>query len=191
MDRKNLRVIALDAPSPHPSRGEVTRREGDGGVSYFQPCFHCAADKANCLRRASIRQSISGLGLTSVKFTCADRVPRFRRGQRVSFDWRYYDDDGSGEEYTASFVGTIMHEKKGNRRFAIRIDPDGEFYDLKPAELLKSPEFISVRHDDIKVLDEPDRPMCLTCAAYQDTSDVEAKCYRSAHNPVQPCWRRP
>ena len=147
-------------------------------MTYYATCLNCAVDKTTCAKRKAISSAIKGLGITSAKFRCADRVSRFRPGQRVEFDWRYYDDDGSGEGYTATFVGTVMHEQKGNKRFAVKVDPDHEIYDLKPADILKSPEFISVRPDDLRPLDEPDKPLCPLCAAYDDdTADSQRLCY--------------
>lgn len=145
-------------------------------MTYLQPCFNCATDKATCTRRAQILQGLRGLGVGSVKFKCAERQSRFRHGQRVEFNWRYYepiDDYGGAAEYHTTFRGTIMREKPNNRRFSIRVDQEGEDYDLKPAEVFNNPEFISVRPDDIRPLDEPDRAICPNCAAYEDHADME------------------
>lgn len=145
-------------------------------MTYYRPCFNCTTDKVACPTREKVKSAIKGLRLTSINFTCPDRAQRFRRGQRVSFNWRYYDDDGSGENYV-SFNGTIMHEKKGNKRFVIRVDQEGEHYDLLPKDVLKSCEFVSVRHDDIAEIDEPDRSLCGLCAAYDDLADMERLCW--------------
>ena len=135
----------------------------------------------------------SGMSLRDYFATClncADRTPHFKRGQRVQFDWRYYDDVGSGQGYTATFYGTIMREKPGNKRFSIRVDPDHEDYDLKPADILKSPEFTSVRPADIQSIDEPDRPMCQLCSAYQDDADAKRLCLMTEVicEPAKDCW---
>lgn len=164
-------------------------------MTYFAPCFNCAVDKATCERRAAMRKALKGTGITSAKFNCPDRQAKFRRGQRVEFDWRYYDNEcgeyGIPGGYTATFVGTIMREKLGNRRFSIRVDQDGEAYDLKPADVLNNPEFISVRPDDIRALDEADKPMCVNCSAYREADDCARLCYSKDYhpNPVEECWR--
>lgn len=154
-------------------------------MTYFAPCFNCAADKATCERRATMRKALKGTGITSAKFNCPDRQAKFRRGQRVAFDWRYYDSEsgayGTVEGYTATFVGTIMREKPGNRRFSIRVDQEDEAYDVKPHEVLQNPMFTSVRPDNIRALDEPDRAMCEQCAAYVgDDADISVRCERPA-----------
>lgn len=158
-------------------------------MTYYQPCLNCAADKSACTTRAAMRKAIKGLHLTSIKFNCGDRVARFHTGQRVSFDWRYFDEDGSGEGYTATFNGTIMHEKKGNKRFAIRVDQEGEFYDLLPKDILKSAEFVSVRPDDITLLEEPNKPLCRLCAAYDDANDMREKCWTRGDSCERGCMR--
>lgn len=159
-------------------------------MGYFATCLNCAADKSTCTRLAEIRKAIKGMSVTSVKFKCADRTPHFKRGQRVQFDWRYYDDDGSGEGYIATFYGTIMREKPGNKRFSIRVDPNHEDYDLKPADILKSPEFTSVRPADIQRIDEPDRLMCALCSAYREETDIDRLCFTRgcAGGHGKDCW---
>jgi len=154
----------------------------------YAPCFNCAADKSTCPRREGVRKGIAGLGVTSVKFKCTTRVPRFHVGQRVEFDWRYFDEDGRGDGYTATFNGTVMREKTGNKRFSIRVDQDGEYYDLKPADIFKSPEFISVRPDDMRALDEPNRPLCPNCAAYDDADDIKRLCWGGGDNLAKGCF---
>lgn len=145
-------------------------------MTYLQPCFNCAADKAACSRRAQVLQGLRGLGITSAKFACSERQSKFRPGQRIEFDWRYWepiDDYGGSEEFIVTFAGTIMREKPSNRRFSIRVDQEGEHYDFPPKDVLRNPEFTSVRPDDIRPLDEPGRSICPNCAAYDDPADME------------------
>jgi hypothetical protein len=159
-------------------------------MAYLTPCFNCAAEKPECPRRQAMSKAIKGLGITSVKFNCPDRQSKFRPGQRVEFDWRYYADDGSGEGYTTSFVGTVMHEMAGNRRFAIRVDQEGEHYDFPPSEVLRNPEFISVRPDDMRALEQPDRAICPNCAAYDDAADMERiQCWARGENVPRGCHK--
>lgn len=151
-------------------------------MSYFGTCFNCDADKETCSRRQHIREGIKGLGITSLKFNCPERLPKFHTGQRVKFSWRYYEQISQydHEEFTVEFYGTIMREMPGNRRFSIRVDQEHEDYDCSPRELLKNPEFTSVRPAEIEPLGEPDRAMCSLCRAYRgDPSDIERLCYSS------------
>jgi hypothetical protein len=157
-------------------------------MAYLAPCLNCAADKTECPRRQAMNKAIKGLGITSAKFNCPDRKSKFRPGQRVEFFWRYWeqtDDHGGSDEFIATFTGTIMREKPNNRRFSIRVDQDGDYYDLKPSEVLKNAEFTSVRPDDIRPLDEPDYAICPNCAAYDDPLDpMRAACW--ADGPYVP-----
>lgn len=146
-------------------------------MTYYTTCLNCAVDKSACAKRKAVSNAIKGTGITSVKFRCTERVSKFRHGQRVAFDWRYYADDGSGEGYETEFVGTIMHEKAGNKRFAVRVDQDGEHYDCKPSDILKNAEFISVRPADLRPLDEPDRVICPLCARYEDGDGERERCW--------------
>lgn len=151
-------------------------------MAYFSTCFNCAEDKDACSKRAEIRDGIRGLGITSVKFNCPDRKSRFQTGERVEFKWTAYCEQdavyGLDGSHVVHFVGTVMHEKKGNKRFAIRVDPDQECDEFTASEVLKG-EFISVRPDDMKLIDEPARSICSLCAAY-DKEDANGRCFYEA-----------
>jgi hypothetical protein len=151
-------------------------------MAYYKPCFNCAADKAACARRQEVRDAIAGLNVTAINFRCDIRQPMFRPGQRVEFDWISYDDEaafycGDGEE-TVTFFGTVMHEKAGNKRFAIRVDPDQECDSITPKDVFKTGgDFTSVRPADMRALGTPDRTICHVCAAYDDDeADKRSKC---------------
>jgi hypothetical protein len=144
-------------------------------MTYYSTCLNCAADKAQCERRKSLSAALKGTGVTSLKFKCADRQSLFERGQRVEFDWTYYEDN---EGYQPVFVGTVMGEKPNRKRFNIRVDQDHDDYDLKPADVLKSPEFVSVRPADMRQIEEPRRHMCALCSAYNNESDRAQICYQ-------------
>jgi len=151
-------------------------------MTYYKPCLNCAADKKLCERRNAIRRGMKGLGVSSVNFRCDDREPRFHRGQRVSFVWNHYENNEIySERFLETFYGTIMHEKSGHRRFVIKVDQSSEYYDIEPKYVLKSPEFISVRPDDITPLDEPDRRLCPNCSA--EPEDVPRLCWNDAILP--------
>jgi hypothetical protein len=143
-------------------------------MAYFRTCFNCAIFEG-CERRKAMIAAIRGLGITSVKFTCPDRTAKFTRGQRVEFDWRYWNEH---EEFHCTFTGTIMREMPGGKRFSIRVDQGGECYDLEPAAVLKNGEFTSARPDDIRALDEPPRSLCSLCQAFEgDDADIQRLCY--------------
>ena len=153
-------------------------------MAYLQPCFNCATDKASCQRRKDILQSVKSMGVTSVKFACANRQSKFRPGQRVEFDWRHYQAcDNDYYETRIILRGTIIREKVGNKRFSIRVDQDfvgfaeqEEPWDLKVSEVLRDPEFTSARPAHIRPLDQPDKPMCNVCCAYDEPDDIEKRC---------------
>jgi hypothetical protein len=143
-----------------------------------------------------MRKAIKGTGITSAKFNCPDRQSKFRTGQRVQFMWRHYEACDYDTYETKVFLrGTIMREKPNNRRFTIRVDqgfmgfePDAEPWDLKVSEVLRNPDFTSVRPDDIRPLDEPDYAICPNCAAYDDPLDpMRAACWANGPDVPKGC----
>lgn len=52
-------------------------------MTYFHTCVGCASDKNTCGAFAAFKEKIKGLGITSVKWRCLNRVGRFHIGQPV------------------------------------------------------------------------------------------------------------
>jgi len=147
-------------------------------MAYYHPCKSCTHAKTGCDKRDQMRASLKGLGVTSVKFKCQQRMPRFKMGQRVRFDWTHYDDD-SNEAIMTSFTGTIAYEKRGKLRFVIRVDQEESAEELHPKYVFRNGgDVVAIKPDDIKLLDEPYRHICAECLAYQGETD---RCNRSEY----------
>ena len=151
-------------------------------MAYYHPCKNCAVDPSECAVRQKIKDQIAGLSVTSIKFKCKERTSRFRQGQRVEFDWSVYSntqisqDEFDTEVTPVKFVGTVIHEKSNKLRFVVRVDRDQEYFGHKPEDVLKNDDLIiSVRPDDIKPLDDPDRSFCPSCLAY-DKEEASKVC---------------
>jgi hypothetical protein len=138
-------------------------------MAYYKPCKNCAVDKSACPRRAEVSAAISGLSVTVVNFRCASRQPMFRSGQRVAFDWTYWDvcedeDFGLGLIYH----GTVIEEY--GLRFIVRVDdgPSADINEVAARETFKSDNLvIKVRPAAMRALDEADRVLCPHCSAYE------------------------
>jgi len=139
-------------------------------MPYYKPCFNCAADKAECKRRAEIKDAISGLHVRSISFRCEIRQQFFRPGQRVSFSWGKlagYDPANERETFcTVYFKGTISHEKDRSSRFVVRVDDGQDFDGVRPEDIFTNGNFISVRTRDIYAIDEPDVYICAECGLF-------------------------
>ena len=120
-----------------------------------------------------MRSAISGLSVTSIKFKCEARQPRFTAGQRVRFGWTIYPDDEDSEVYETTFDGTVIREKRGNLRFIVRVDQTGKYYDFEPKYVFKS-DVISVRPDHMAALNEPRILFCPECFKY---TGEEGRCH--------------
>lgn len=145
-------------------------------MTYYHPCKNCAADRATCSRRAEVAKVIAGASITSVKFRCADRKPMFYPGQRVSLSWRHYEpnDWGDSDELKMTFTGTVLMETR--LRFIVRVD-EGECQSSEDEKMEAKHVFrsdrlvIKVKPSDMTALDEPDRAICQSCAAYEGEGD--------------------
>ena len=142
-------------------------------MAYLYPCRNCTLSKLLCTKRDELRKAIKGLGVTSAKFKCEDRKPAFASGQRVSFCWTLYGEDdgygyGFGDDLSVEFVGTIIAEVRNGHKFTVRVDAEGEFYDVKPAETFRNGgDVVNVRASDITAIDEPSRTFCADCLQYE------------------------
>lgn len=151
-------------------------------MAYYAPCLNCAVPRDQCQRLKEVKEAIAGLSITSIKFRCRDRRARFYPGQRIEFDWQVYDEAdaeyGGGEGCPVSFKGTVVREKTNRRRFVIRVDQDQQCDEYRPSDVFKDSEFISVRPDDMRPVNEPDRSLCERCSAYlDDPDDCTSKCH--------------
>lgn len=145
-------------------------------MAYYKPCKNCAVDKDACLRRAEIAKGISGLSVTVVNFICKERRSLFHAGQRVKFDWTYWDYHEEGEDYSIGLVynGTVIEEH--GLRFIVRVDdgPSACEHGVPARDTFKSDNLvIKVKPSDMAALDEPDRALCPSCSAYEGE---EARC---------------
>lgn len=102
--------------------------------------------------------------MTSVKFTCPDRQPLYRAGDRVSVTWPVsMSCDSELPDYILeSWPATVVEEK--GARFVICVD-DVDSDDGTPARsYLKSETlYAKVSAGKLKALDEPKRSVCGIC----------------------------
>lgn len=138
-------------------------------MAHYKPCKNCAVDKASCLRRAEVRERISGLSVTVINFRCSLRRPIFHAGQRVRFGWTSWESGGYEGDSSVGLVyhGTVIEEH--GLRFIVRVD-DGLSAcreKINARDVFKSENLvIKVKPADMTALDEPDRALCPLCAAY-------------------------
>ncbi len=164
-------------------------------MTYYHPCKNCAVSAQACPRRLQIKSAISGLSVTSLKFKCEIRQPRFEAGQRVSFKWKVYEttqiaqDDFETESFEVWFRGTVAWEKSNRLRFVVRVDADQDSNGIYPTDVFKNDNLIvSVRPDDMRAINECSKSMCPNCLAY-DKAEASSRCQSwdcgawDAHHP--------
>lgn len=128
-------------------------------MTSYTTCINCAADKANCTRRAEVRASIKGAHITSVKFRCAERKSMFRRGQRVSVSWTVA---GDCYELDETWPATVITES--GTRFLLSVDDVASDKGTPARDYIKNDRlFVKVSSSRLTALDEPDREICKFC----------------------------
>lgn len=78
-------------------------------MTYFHACVGCAHDKATCNAFLTFKENLKGLGITSVKWRCAERRDRFHIGQPVwalttCFYGGDYQDDWHRDEWPGHII---------------------------------------------------------------------------------------
>lgn len=149
-------------------------------MTHYATCFNCAVDKAACPRRIAVQQALRGSAVTSLKFRCPERKALFSPGQRVSFNWSSWENDG----YESSclhlvFHGTVIRER--GPKFVVQVDAgkDASGEELEASNIFTKNDalMIKVRPADMTALDEPAKSVCITCYQVEGQED---RCYRSA-----------
>lgn len=143
-------------------------------MTYYAPCKNCTKDATTCERRVNLKKSLRGLGVTSVKFKCPDRVLPFTPGQRVEVSFVNGDEWGDWEE---TWAATVI--KESGSRFLCKVD-DADSVDAEtPAKSFFKNEtlFVKVPLHRIRPLDEPPREVCSSCDAPKGEHDNS--CYNS------------
>lgn len=80
-------------------------------MTVYRACWGCVSDGSTCPTRAAVRDQIRGLGVTSIKWRCKDRVPKFKIGDAV---WvRTVSDmassiDDNGETIFGDYPGHVV-----------------------------------------------------------------------------------
>jgi hypothetical protein len=125
-----------------------------------------------------VRQSIAGLGVTTINFKCSDRIPLFKQGQRVSLlwtDWLESDHpEYDNDSIRVRFLATVLSEK--GTKFIVRVDDMDDLEEGIPARnVFKNDDLVvKARPEDMAWTDEPDRTICLACCGYLGETN---RCY--------------
>jgi hypothetical protein len=130
----------------------------------YRTCFGCKRAAAECERRQEVREAISGLGVTSIRFTCQAREPLFSPGDDVIVTWPM-SFDGYGEAEDVPFMATVIGETRSGK-YRIRVHPgpclDDE-EDIEAPQDLRSDGHARVSASRLRPAGGPRRRVCTTC----------------------------
>lgn len=111
-------------------------------MSKYRTCTGCKFEGLPCGERDRMRDKTAGLGITSMKWKCDWRKPKFKPGDlvQVSIVTHYHgqDDEGRAHMSTDTFPGIFIQNAKVPSRAIVFIKPgtvgnggDEEFYPSK------------------------------------------------------------
>jgi hypothetical protein len=146
-------------------------------MGFYLPCHNCALEKLPCARRDQVAAGIKGLGLTAVKFRCAERKPLFAVGQRVFVEWLIPDGDGYYEEVTAErWPATVVAERRP--KFQILVDDVDSDYETPARTYIKNESlYAKVTAAKLHPMDEAPRDVCSVCQAVRAGDGAISGCY--------------
>jgi len=137
-----------------------------------------------------MKARIKGLRLTSVNFSCTERIPLFSVGDRVSVEWEFSGEDRSfyGEDpEVVKFAATIIKEKRYGR-YTLRVDP-GESITGEGigSDDLRLKGFATASIHRLKSLGEPGVRVCGVCHAVVGISNMDEECFSSGYTKQTGC----
>lgn len=133
-------------------------------MTYFKPCFNCATPRKECETAKRLSAGLKGLGVTSVKFNCADRKPKFAPGQRVSVSWLVHDGGGYDESPWDLHTWPATVSGESGNKFVIRVDDVASDLDLPVREYVTNDTlYCKVSASKLAALGEPPQPICKRC----------------------------
>lgn len=133
-------------------------------MTYFRPCFNCATPRKECATAKRMTAGLRGLGVTSVKFNCPDRKPKYAPGQRVSVSWLVHDGGAYDESPWDLHTWPATVSGESGNRFVIRVDDVASDLDLPVREYVRSDNlYCKVSAAKLAPLDEPAQPICKRC----------------------------
>lgn len=87
-------------------------------MTFYRTCTGCLSQGKPCDTRNALRKRLAGIGVTSVKWKCADRKPVYQVGSPVWVDTVADNDDA---DYRDEFPGIVIDV--GGTRPLVFIDP--------------------------------------------------------------------
>lgn len=108
-------------------------------MTLYRTCVGCLSDKSPCVARDDLRERLKGIGVTSIKWKCKDREPRFVVGDPIwalTVEGQGSDHQEGGEPYRDYFPGTVIRDC--GSKLLVYIAPgspgrDGEEYSFAPS----------------------------------------------------------
>lgn len=135
-------------------------------MTVYRTCAGCAMNKSDCATRAALKARLIGLGITSIKWRCADRRDQYSIGQAVWASTEngqplspYSDPDPKGE-----FPGVIIRNL--GSRALVFIEPNArDRYDdeVQFQPLSGGRGFCKLPISRLKPRDAPPQAICPSC----------------------------
>lgn len=129
-------------------------------MTFYRSCTGCIAQGQRCATRDALRKQIKGLGITSIKWRCDDRKPKYQVGDPV---WVDTIADLSDADYREEFPGVVV-DADGARPLVF-IDPGSKSIDDTPfVPGGNGSGFCKIPLSRIKARDGDRQAICRSCS---------------------------
>lgn len=141
----------------------------------YRTCIGCVKAKEPCNHRDFLRQKLAGIGITSIKFSCAIRTPLFEPGDQVSV-WllNYEEGDGYREPATEACEATVI-KCVGTKVLAYVHPNEDTDYVLK-----NESRFVKVSAQHVSKREGERRIVCPICSSLDGEHEYGWTCHHKA-----------
>lgn len=144
----------------------------------YRTCIGCVKAAGPCDHRDFLRQKLSGMGITSIKFTCRQREEPYAPGDPVWVELIVSDPDFD-ESYTADFPATIIRMAGSTAVARVDLDAKSRFGDFN-FEAKNENGFVKRPLKYFRPRDGERRTVCTTCSALDGNHEYGWSCHMAA-----------
>lgn len=131
-------------------------------MTAYLTCRGCASAKVKCEHRDAMRDRLKGLSVTSLKWKCAARVPRFVPGDPIwATTWDGESADGYDQWSMEDFPAVVIRMLGANALVYIKPGVDGRDSDYKFQTANNG--FCKITLSRLTPRDAPRDPVCEHC----------------------------
>lgn len=135
-------------------------------MTFYRSCTGCIKQGQPCDTRDVLRKRLKGLGITSVKWKCGDRVARIQPGDAVWVetvaDPNEVDDDG--QPFRGKFPGVAIQERGAGMLVFIEDGAQDLYEEHDVRFVARNNGFCKIPLSRITLREAPREEICASCS---------------------------